>query len=289
MNKGPIKNLLLLLLATLFISTSGVLGKYIAMPVEVIIWFRASLAMVFLFVYGKFKKIDFSIKSTKDYKPFFISGVLMTVHWITYFYALKLSNVALGVLSLYTFPIMVALLEPLFLKVKFSPIYILLGLMVLAGLYVLTPEFNIESAQAKGILFGVFSAFCYAIRILILKQYVARYNGTTLMLYQTIIITVLLLPTLFFMDLSGLKSQFAYLILLALLTTAIGHSLMLHSLKFFSATTTSIISSLQPVFGICIAYFLVNEIPSLKTYIGGGLIILTVVIESIRSKKSSPS
>jgi drug/metabolite transporter (DMT)-like permease len=109
------------------------------------------------------------------------------------------------------------------------------------------------------------------------------------MLYQTIIITVLLLPTLFFMDLSGLKSQFAYLILLALLTTAIGHSLMLHSLKFFSATTTSIISSLQPVFGICIAYFLVNEIPSLKTYIGGGLIILTVVIESIRSKKSSPS
>lgn len=285
MSKAPIKNLALLLLATLFISTSGVLGKYIAMPVAVIIWFRASLAMVFLYVYGKFKKIDFSIKSTKHYKPFFISGVLMAVHWITYFYALKLSNVALGVLSLYTFPIMIALLEPFFLKVRFSPIYILLGLMVLAGLYILTPEFNIESSQAKGILFGVFSAFCYAIRILILKQHVAAYNGTTLMLYQTVIITILLLPTLFFMDLSGLKSQFPYLLLLALLTTAIGHSLMLHSLKFFSATTASIISSLQPIFGICIAYFLVREIPSLNTYIGGGLIILTVVIESVRSKK----
>ena len=57
----------------------------------------------------------------------------MAVHWVTYFYALKLSNVALGVLSLYTFPIIIALLEPLFLKVKFDPIYILLGLMVLIG------------------------------------------------------------------------------------------------------------------------------------------------------------
>gem|GEM_PF-5744323 len=55
-------------------------------------------------------------------------------------------------------------------------------------------------------------------------------------------------------------------------------------LKFFSATTASIISSLQPIFGICIAFFLVREIPSLNTYIGGGLIILTVLIESIRSK-----
>ena len=207
MTKAPIKNLALLLLATFFISTSGVLGKYIAMPVAVIIWFRASLAIVFIYVYGKLKKIDFSIKSTKHYTPFFIRGLLMAVHWITYFYALKLSNVALGVLSLYTFPIIIALLEPFFLKVKFSPIYILLGLMVLTGLYILTPAFHLESSQAKGILFGV-----------------------------------------------------------------------------FSATTASIISSLQPIFGICIAYFLVREIPSLNTYIGGGFIILTVLIESIRSK-----
>ena len=285
MENAHLKNISGLLLATLFISTSGVLGRYIAMPTEIIIWFRAAIAMVLLYLYCKYKKIDLTIKSSKDYKPFFISGLLMAVHWITYFYALKLSNVALGVLSLYTFPIIIALLEPFFLKVKFSPIYILLGLMVLTGLYILTPAFHLESSQAKGILFGVFSAFCYAIRILILKKYVAAYNGTTLMFYQTVITTILLLPTLFFMDLSGLKSQFPYLLLLALLTTAIGHSLMLHSLKFFSATTASIISSLQPIFGICIAYFLVREIPSLNTYIGGGLIILTVLIESIRSKK----
>lgn len=285
MENSHLKNISGLLLATLFISTSGVLGKYIAMPTEVIIWFRASLAMVFLYIFCKYKKIDLRIKSKKDYTPFLISGVFMAAHWVTYFYALKLSNVALGILSLYTFPIIIALLEPLFLKVKFNPIYILLGLMVLTGLYILTPEFNIKSSQMQGILFGVLSAFCYAIRILILKKQVANYNGTMLMFYQTVIITILLFPTLFFMDLSGLESQFSYLLLLALLTTAVGHSLMLHSLKFFSAATASIISSLQPIFGIILAFFFLKEIPNMNTFWGGSLILLTVVIESIRSKK----
>ena len=285
MQNNHLKNLSGLLLATFFISTSGVLGRYIKLPVEIIIWFRAFLAMFFIYGFCKYKKIDLTIKSSKDYKPFFIGGVLMAVHWITYFSALKLANVALGVLSLYTFPIIIALLEPFFLKIKFNPIYILFGFMVLTGLYILTPELDIESAQVKGVLFGIFSAFCYALRILIMKQHVANYNGSMLMFYQTVIISILLLPTLFFMDLSGLESQFPYILLLAILTTAVGHSLMLHSLKFFSASTASIISSLQPIFGIILAFFFLKEIPNWNTFWGGSLILLTVVFESLRSKK----
>lgn len=285
MQNTHIKNLSGLLLATLFISTSGVLGRYINLPTEVIIWFRAFLALFFIYGYCKFKKIDLRIKSTQHYKPFLIGGVLMAAHWITYFYALKLSNVALGVLSLYTFPIIIALLEPLFLKVKFNPIYILLGVMVLAGLFILTPEFNLESSQVRGILFGVLSAFCYAIRILIMKQQISNYNGSLLMFYQVVIITVLLFPVLFYMDLSNLGNQFPYLLLLALLTTAIGHSLMLHSLQFFSASTASIISSLQPIFGIILAFIFLQEIPTWNTFWGGSLIVATVVIEGLRSKK----
>ena len=172
------------------------------------------------------------------------------------------------------------------MKVKFNQIYLVLGLLILGGLSFLVPEFNFESTQIKGILFGVFSALCYAIRILILKKHVANYNGTMLMFYQTVIITDLAIANLVFHgSLSGLQSQLPFLLLLALLTTAVGHSLLLHALKFFSATTTTIISSLQPIFGIGLAVFFLNEIPNFNTYIGGGLILLTVVIESIRSKK----
>ena len=285
MQTNHLKNLSGLLLATLFISTSGVLGKYIAMPSEVIIWFRSAFAMVVLYAFCRFRKIDLKIQSKRHVLPFIIGGVFMAAHWITYFYALKLSNVAIGILSLYTFPVMIAFLEPLFLKVKFNPIHIILGLLVLLGLYILAPEFDIKNTQVQGVLFGLLSALCYAVRILILKQYVQQYNGVMLMFYQTVIITVLLVPVLFFMDISGFREQLPYLLLLGLLTTAIGHSLMVHSLQFFSASTASIISSIQPVFGILLAFIFLNEIPTWNTYIGGSLILTTVIIESIRSRK----
>jgi drug/metabolite transporter (DMT)-like permease len=285
MENSNFKNISSLLLATLFISTSGVLGKYIAMPVEAIVWFRSAFAVVFIYGYCKFTKVDLKIKAKKDWIPFLLSAIFMAGHWLTYFYALKLSNVAIGMLSLFTFPIITAFLEPLFSKTKFNPIYILLGFLVLIGLYILTPELTLESNELKGILFGLFSAVCYSLRILILKQHVAAYNGSMLMLYQTIIISVLLVPVLFFVDISGLESQFPYLILLAVLTTAIGHTMMVKSLKHFSAATATIISSIQPIFGIIIAFIFVNEIPSSNTFIGGILILLTVVIESFRNRK----
>lgn len=286
MNNQHSKHLFLLLLATLFISTSGALGKFINMPTPVIVWWRSSLAIIFIFAYCRYKKISLKIKSKKDLITFIISAFFMGAHWITYFYALKLSNVALGMLSLFTYPVITALLEPLFIKIKFDLIYILLGFMVLAGIYVLAPEFNLESSQLKGILFGVLSAICYAIRTLVLKQHVNNYNGSKLMLYQMVILTVLLFPVMLFMDTSGIKTQFPYVITLALVTTAIGHSMFINSLKYFSVSTASIISSIQPIFGIIIAFIFLREIPSLNTFFGGIIILSTVVIESIRSKKA---
>ncbi|MFL0124730.1 EamA family transporter [Tenacibaculum maritimum] len=281
MHKKHIQHLLVLLLATLFISTSGVLGKYIKMSPEVIIWFRSSLAMLFLYAFCKFKKVKLTISSSNHYTPFIISSVFMAMHWITYFYALKLSNVALGMLSLYTFPIITTLLEPVVFKTKFNPVHIVLAMLVLIGIYILSPDFNLGNSNVQGILMGLLSALFYAIRILILKPFTANYNGTMLMFYQTLIITVFLSPVLLFMDFLEIVNQFPYVLLLALLTTAIGHSLMVRSLKFFTVSTASIISSIQPVFGVVLAYAFLNEIPTWKTFIGGGLILTTVIIESV--------
>ncbi len=285
MKNDHFKNIGGLLLATFFISTSGVLGKYIAMPTEVIIWYRAFLATIFLGIYLKINKVSVAVKSSKHRLPFLIGGLLMAIHWVTYFYALKLSNVAIGMLSLFTFPVLIAFLEPLFLKVKFNPIHLFFGLIVFMGLYIISPEFSMDNSSFQGVLFGLLSAVSYAIRILILKKYVLQYNGVLLMFYQTVIVAVCLFPFLFIKDISDVQSQLPYLIILGLVTTAIGHSLMVHSLKFFSATTTGIIGSIQPVFGIILAVFLLGEMPTTNTYVGGGLILAAVLVESIRSKK----
>ena len=188
-------------------------------------------------------------------------------------------------LSLFTFPVITALLEPLFLNKKLDSIHIALGIMVLIGIYILAPEFDLESSHVKGIIVGVFSALCYALRNLILKRHIGNYNGTILMFHQILILSVVLLPVLFLMDSTNISSQYPYIILLALFTTAIGHSIFIHSLKYFSVSTASIINSIQPLFGILMAYFFLNEIPNWNTFFGGTLIMGTVIIESIRSKK----
>lgn len=275
-----------LLIGTLLISTSGVLGRFIDLPSPVIIWFRCALGALFIFIFCAYKKYSIKINSKKDIPTVVLSSLFLGIHWITYFYALKLSNVALGMLSLFTFPVITALLEPLFLRIKLDSIHIVLGVMVLIGIYILAPEFNFESAHVKGVFLGVFSALCYALRNLILKRHVGKYNGSVLMLHQILILSVVLLPVLFFMDTDNTVSQFPYILLLALFTTAIGHSIFIHSLKYFSVSAASIINSIQPIFGIIMAFFFLKEIPHWNTLIGGSLILATVIIESIRSKQN---
>ena len=281
-----LKHVLALTFATLLISTSGALGRYIDMPAPVTIWWRSILAMVLLLLFCKYKNVNLKIQSKKDFGAFILSALFMAAHWITYFYALQLSSVALGMLSLFTFPILTAFLEPLFSKTKFDYMHLVLGAMVLLGIYILSPELDFESDNVKGILLGLLSALCYALRILILKQYISRYHGSSLMLYQLLIMSVVLIPTLFLFDSSNISTQYPYVLVLALITTAIGHTLFVQSLKYFKVSTASIIGSTQPVFGIVIAFFFLNEVPTLNTFFGGLLILSTVVIESLRSRKT---
>ncbi|MFV0530087.1 MAG: DMT family transporter [Flavobacteriales bacterium] len=284
MNSQHSKNLFLLTLATLLISTSGALGKFIDMPTPVIIWWRCFIGGWALFAYCKFKNIRFKINSKKDTVFFLISGIFLGIHWITYFYALKLSNVAIGMLSLYTFPVITAFLEPLFMKVKFDYFYILLGIMVLIGVYIIAPEFNLQSNHIKGVLFGLVSALFYALRNIISKKLMYTYNGSGIMLYQLVMVGIILLPSLLYLDTSGIKTQLPYVLTLGILTTAIGHTMLVNSLKHFSVSMTSIINSTQPIFGIIIAYIFLHEVPSLHTIIGGTIILATVIIESYRHR-----
>ncbi len=279
-----LRNILELNLAMLLISTSGALGRYINMPVPVIIGFRALMAGILLFAFCKWKGISFRTGS-KDRPTIILSGILMGLHWITYFYALKLSNVAIGMLSIFTYPVITALLEPLLLKTKFQKVHLLLTLLVLLGIYFLVPDLDFTNSYTKAVILGVVSALCYALRNIIMKTKVGNYDGSVLMWYQLVIVSIFLLPFLFIMDSSGIKEQWLPTLTLALLTTAIGHTLFLASFKRFSITTASIISSIQPIYGIILGMIFLGEIPVLSTILGGILILISVMIESVRTYK----
>lgn len=268
-------------LAMLFIGTSGALGRYVALPVPVTIACRGILAFVLLYVFCKWKKISLRV-SRKDLPVIVLSGLLMGLHWLTYFYALKWSNVAIGMLSLFTYPVITAFLEPLLLKTKLQWMHLLLGALVIGGIYFLAPNFDIKESNTIAIGIGVFSAFCYALRNLVLKSQVNTYHGSMLMVYQVGIVGVVLLPFLWNSDITLVLGQWQGLVTLALLTTAIGHTLFLMTFKHFSITTVSILSSIQPVYGILIGIIFLKEVPELRTVFGGMLILASVIIESFR-------
>ena len=278
-------NLLQLNFAVLLISTSGALGRFIELPVPLIIALRACLGAIPLILFCKFKKFSFNIQK-KDRSTIIISSILMGTHWIAYFISLKLSNVAIGMLSVFTYPVITAFLEPILLKNKFKKSNLILGLMVLVGIYFLVPEFSLENDYFKAIGFGVFSALCYSIRNIFMKKKASEYEGSILMVYQLIIISILLAPVFFIYDMTGLGASIPAPLILAFLTTATGHTLFIYSFRNFTISTASIISSIQPVYGIIIGMIILGEYPLLNTIFGGILILGTVMIESIRSFKN---
>lgn len=271
--------------AMVLISTSGVLGRYITLPPALTIFWRALLAAIFLFLFCKWKKIVLFKSFKKDSGSIILGGILMGAHWITYFYSLQLSNVAIGMLSIFTYPIFTSFLEPILLKTQFQKVHLLLALLVLIGIFFLVPEFDLKNEYTMAVIFGLISALCYALRNIVLKKQIQNHHGVALMWYQLLIVTVLLAPVLFIFDIDILTMQWSALILLALLTTAIGHTLFLMSFKYFSITTASIMSSAQPIYGILIGMIFLSEYPTFSTIIGGTLILTSVVIESIRSFK----
>ena len=279
---NSLQHLFQLNFAVLLISTSGTLGRHIDLPVPVIIASRALIGGFALYCFCRWKKLSFIIKK-EDRKVVFISGILMGIHWITYFYSLKLSNVAIGMLSVFTYPVITSFLEPVILKSKFDKSNIFLGLLVLIGIYFLVPEFSFENTHLKAIGFGVFSALCYSVRNVLMKAKVKEYKGSILMSYQLIVVSFLLIPSFFIYDTSGFQEALPAVLILSFLTTATGHTIFLYSFKNFSITAASIISSIQPVYGILIGMLVLKEFPEETTIIGGLIILSSVVIESART------
>ncbi|MCX2680088.1 DMT family transporter [Galbibacter sp. EGI 63066] len=286
-NNQYFKHILEINLAVLFISTSGVLGRYITLPPEQTIMFRAMLAMVFVFLFCRYKKYNLGIEKGKDLKIVILCGVFFGIHWVTYFYALQLSSVAIGMLSIYTYPAITSFLEPLILKTRFRKSHVGLAVLVLAGVYFLVPEVSFKNQHFIAVLFGVTSAFFYALRNILMKPKVEKYNGSVLMLYQLVIISILLSPLLFKTNFVDVKPQLWAICFLALLTTTVGHTLLLMSFRHFSATTASIMSSVQPIYGILMGMLFLGEFPAWHTIIGGALILSAVFIESIRTVKDN--
>lgn len=278
------RHLLEINLAMLCISSSGILGRYVPLDPGPAIWWRCFLAALLLYGYCRYKGFALGIGRGKQLGAVLVSGVLVAIHWVTYFYALKLSSVAVGMLAMFTYPAMTTLLEPLLTDKKLETHHLLLAGLVVLGVYFLAPgDFNLDNEMFIGMLFGLGSALIYSLRNIMMKSQVKRLNGSVVMLWQVMVSLVVLAPVLFFSPAVPSLEAAPYLIGLALVTTAIGHTLFLGSFRHFSISSASLLSCVQPVYGILLGVLFFKEIPTWTSVIGGILILSAVVVEALRT------
>ena len=206
-----------------------------------------------------------------------LSGVILALHWFTFFQSIQVSTVALGLLAFSTFPLFVTFLEPVIFKESLHRRNVISALVVVAGLVLVTPKFDIRNHLTQGVLWGIVSAFTFALLSLLSRSYVRKYPAITVAFYQQIFATLCTLPVAFQWKSAVTGWDILLLMVLGVIFTALAQGLVVASLRTLRAQTASIVFGLEPVYGILLAWILLHETPSLRTISGGALILGAVL------------
>ena len=278
-----IKNLIGLHISVFLFGISGIFGKLLVLSPMIIVLGRtlfASIALGFVLLY---LKQGIRLHQKKDYVVLAFMGFILAFHWFAFFQAIQLSTVAIGLITFATFPVFTVFLEPLFFKERIRLNYILLALLTFGGVIIIIPGFEFNHQYTHGALWGIASGLSFSVLSVLNRKYVQHYSGYVVAFYQDFWAMVFLMPFLFVIQPVLHTRDIILLILLGVVFTALSHTLFIKSLASVSAKKASIISSLEPVYGIVFAIFLLGEIPSLNVIVGAIIILGTAFYASVKS------
>jgi drug/metabolite transporter (DMT)-like permease len=284
------KALVQLHIAVFLAGFTAILGKLITLNEGLLVWFRLLITVVTLAVILYLKKMLKRIPAGDMLKIFGV-GAVVAIHWVTFYGSVKYANVSVALVCFSATGFFTAFFEPLILNRRISLIEVGLGLMAIAGIYII---FDFHPQYKLGVLFGIVSAMGSALFPIFNKQLLTRYSPRVLTFYELgggfFVLTLLLyfylqyfpaayyLPTL---------TDWIWLLVLAWLCTVLSFDLQLNALKKISAFTANLTYNLEPVYGIVLAFifFRENEHLNREFYIGVGLILLAVVLQMMRVRK----
>ena len=284
---------------------TAILGKLISLDALPLVWWRMSLAVLLIFGYIFYKKSSFKL-TKKDVVLLLISGLIIALHWITFFKAIKVSNISITLACLSTGAFFTSILEPIFYKRKMIWYEIVFGLIVLIGLYFVVessePNFiqksfnDNVSGTMQGVLLALTSAFLSASFSIINGKFAQRIDATIVSFYElfggVLFLSVFLLFsgqfTAEFFTIT--REDLLWLFILASFCTAYAFIASVAVMKFISPYTVMLTINLEPVYGIALAVLIFekNEQMSFSFYIGAAVILITVILNGlIRNNKKS--
>jgi drug/metabolite transporter (DMT)-like permease len=263
--------------AVLLFGLAGVLGDLLALSPAVITLGRAALAALALLLVSLFGKLPLWPSSRRDLVAFIGLGILLAAHWTAFFQSVQAAGVALAQITFVTFPVFVALLEPLMFRERLRPGDLALAAIAFLGVLILVPSFELRDTATQGVLWGVASGLTFAVLSLLNRKFVRAHSSITIALYQDGFAALALLPLVFVWRQAWTLGNLLLLVVLGVLCTAVAHSLFIAGLRTVRARTASMIVCLEPVYGAALAVLLLGQIPTARTVVGG-LIVLAVAL-----------
>lgn len=267
---------------------TGILGKLISLPAPQLVVFRMFIALITLFVILKLQKMNLKV-SRKVLLSTIGVGFVVAGHWTTFFLAIKLSNVSVGLGLLGVGTLFTALMEPLLLRQRFSWFDIFTGVFIIAGIYII---FRFESRYVEGIVVAIVSYFLSSLFSVLNKKLSSETPGQILSLYEMMfgfffasVAMPFLVPDVFYSFWPG-KEDMVYLLILGSVCTAYAFTAAIRLMKELSAYFVVLHINLEPVYAILLAYLIFgdSEYMSAGFYIGASLIFMSVILYPLLKK-----
>lgn len=271
--------------SVLLLGATALFSKIIPLSATDITFGRSIVAFVVLALIVKLSGENLRLKRSRDYLIAIALGLVMSAHWVAYFASMQYSTVSVGIISLFTFPVIAVLLEPLFEGIKLVWQDLVSALVVLFGIFLIVPEVSLENEVTLGIAIGVFSAFLYALRNLFHRKFFSHYSGAHAMTYQTLVIFISLL---FFISedmFSASLETYTGLVVLGIFLTALPHALIAAGLKHLRVKTFALVACMQPLYGVILAIIILDESPTWQTFVGGLLVVSAAIYETVNAQK----
>ena len=282
-------SVLLLHLSVMLFGFSAVLGQFVDAPAAVIAGGRVVWSSAALLLFALAGKRSLKLQGKKDYAVALAAGVVLAIHWTTFFQSIQTSSVAIGTITFSAFPLFLTFLEPLVFREPLRPRNVVTALVLLAGVGITIPDFSLENQVTLGILWGLVCALSYAVLSLANRYLAGRYPAQTVCLYEQGTAAVVLLPALLFSRTTWSLPNFAGIAAIGLICTAIAHSLYVAAQRHVKAQTAGIISGMETVYGILFALLFLGEIPGPRELIGGAVILGVAVFSSLSAPSPSPN
>jgi len=207
-----------------------------------------------------------------------LPGLLLAFHWISFFESIRVSNVAIALLTYSSCPVFVTIFEPLLFSRRRRSIDAVTAGLVLAGVLILVPAFDLTNSTTAGICWGLVSGLSFAALMLLNRKLTDQFSAAIVTAGQcafAALALILLLPA-YYQPLE--LRDWGVLLILGVVFTALAHFLFIQSLTRVPAQLASIVSSMESVYGVLFAWMFLGEIPSSRTWLGGMLILAAVIL-----------